>query len=97
MFIWILFAWGLAMTISMLVGFFALFAGGIGHYSDSATIFWALVFWAAVVLGLPGWIGVAGLSVVHRKRLTQNTLAVLNAPAAVAALLVLSMLGKMHG
>lgn len=93
----ILFVWGLAMTIVMIVGFFALVGPGIGRYSDSATIFWALVFWAAVVLGLPGWIGVAALTFAQRERLERNTIGLLNAPAFVAGVLVLGILGKMTG
>lgn len=95
MFRWVLFAWALVMTLVMLVGTFLLFGGGL--HGDSALIGWALIFWAAFVLGIPGWIGVAGLTIAQRKNIPGHIIAIQNAPTVVAALLVLIMLGAMHG
>jgi hypothetical protein len=94
MFRWILFAWALAMTIVMLMGIFVLFLSGV--HGDSALIGWALIFWAAFVLGIPGWIGVAGLTIAQRKSIQAHIIFFQNAPTVVAALLVLIFLGAMH-
>ena len=91
---WILFAWALAMTLVMVVAMLLLFGGGV--HNDAASIGWALIFWAAFVLGIPGWIGVAGLTIAQRRSIQAHIIFFQNAPTVVAALLVLLFLGAMH-
>jgi hypothetical protein len=79
---WVFFTWGLVATLIMVVTVPRIFGFGDGPYKDAVVL-----FTFASLVGLPGWLIVAALTVARWRHIPARLVALQNSPAIVGGIL----------